>query len=219
VLLKLLAEFNATVAAAGIPVVNLARLAEESPAGQRRDLKSDLNVGFPYSLAHADAVALALSRLLCPPVPKKGLITDLDDTLWSGIVGEVGPQGVHWDLDRHSHIHALYQSLLTSLSDSGVLLAVASKNDPDIVHKAFEREDLLLERERIFPMEVHWNAKSTSVSRILIVRWNWLKWRQPIRVLNAFNSRQRTIAQLVPAFAASVTCLESLHLLTKIRSD
>jgi FkbH-like protein len=168
---KLLADFNATVAGSGIPVVNLARLAEESPAGQRHDLKSDLTAGLPYSLAHADAVALALSRLLCPPGTKKGLITDLDDTLWSGTVGEVGPDGIHWDLDRHSHIHALYQNLLTSLSDSGVLLAVASKNDPDFVHKAFEREDLLLRREKIFPVEVHWNAKSTSVSRILRA-WN-----------------------------------------------
>jgi|SRR5579872_5840335 len=170
-LLKLLAEFNAAVAASGARVVNVSRLAEESPPGQRHDLKSDLNVGLPYSLAHADAVALALSRVLCPPVPKKGLITDLDETLWSGTVGEVGPDGVHWDLDRHSHIHALYQSLLTSLSDSGALVAVASKNDPDIVHKAFEREDLLVRREIIFPMEVHWNAKSASVSRILGT-WN-----------------------------------------------
>jgi FkbH-like protein len=171
VLLKLLAEFNAVVAASGVSFVNLSRLAEESPPGQQYDLKSDLTAGLPYSIVHADAVASGLSRLLCPPIPKKGLITDLDDTLWSGTVGEVGPEGVHWDLDRHSHIHALYQSLLTSLSDSGVLIAVASKNDPSVVQKAFERDDLLLRSERIFPIEVHWNSKSSSVSRILR-SWN-----------------------------------------------
>ena len=170
-LLNRLAEFNLSIAASGVPVASLSRLAEESPAAQRHDLKSELFAGFPYSLVHADAVASVLSKLLSPPVPKKGLITDLDDTLWSGTVGEDGVDGIHWDLDRHSHIHALYQSLLGSLGDSGVLLGVASKNDPEMVHQAFEREDLLLQKDRIFPMEVHWQSKATSVARILRA-WN-----------------------------------------------
>ena len=170
-LLNRLAEFNLSIATSGVPVASLMRLAEESPAAQRHDLKSELFAGFPYSLVHADAVASVLAKLLSPPVPKKGLITDLDDTLWSGTVGEDGADGVHWDLDRHSHIHALYQSLLGSLADSGVLLGVASKNDPEIVHQAFERKDLLLQKDRFFPMEVHWQSKATSVARILRA-WN-----------------------------------------------
>jgi FkbH-like protein len=170
-LLKLLAEFNLATSESRISVVNQARFAEESHAGQRHDLKSDLYAGFPYSLIHADAVASTLSRLLCPPIPKKGLITDLDDTLWSGTVGEVGAEGVHWNLDGHSHVHALYQSLLASLADSGVLLGVSSKNDPQIVERAFEREDMLLRKEQIFPLEVHWQSKASSVARILRA-WN-----------------------------------------------
>jgi len=74
------------------------RLAEESPAAGRYDFKHDLTAGLPYAIPHADAVAAALARLLAPPAPKKGLITDLDDTLWSGIVGEVGPDQVTWGL-------------------------------------------------------------------------------------------------------------------------
>lgn len=170
-LLKLLAEFNLSIAESRISVVNPARFAEESHAAQRHDLRFDLYAGFPYTLIHADAVASALSKLLYPPVPKKGLITDLDDTLWSGTVGEVGAEGVHWNLDGHSHVHALYQSLLASLADSGVLLGVASKNDPQIVERAFEREDMLLRKEQIFPWEVHWQSKTSSVTRILRA-WN-----------------------------------------------
>jgi FkbH-like protein len=170
-LLHLLAEFKLAIAESGVRVVSSSRLDEESPAGQRHDLKSDLYTGFPYTLAHTDTIAATVSRLLVPPKAKKGLITDLDDTLWCGLVGEVGPEGVHWDLDRHSHIHGLYQSLLTALADSGMLLGVASKNDARIVDQAFEREDLLLHKERIFPMEVHWQSKAVSVARILRA-WN-----------------------------------------------
>jgi len=57
----------------------------------------------------------------------KGLITDLDGTLWLGIVGETGVAGVSWSLAEHAQIHGLYQQLLRHFSEMGVLLAVASK--------------------------------------------------------------------------------------------
>src|SRR5262249_48227907 len=126
---------------------------------------------FPYNLDHASAVAGLLSRLIWNPPPKKGLITDLDDTLWSGIIGEVGAQGVHWDLDHQSQCHGLYQRFLRSLSEEGVLVSVASKNDRATVEDAFEREDLLLPKENIFPLEVGWGSKAEAVTRILKV-WN-----------------------------------------------
>ena len=168
----LLAAFAAQISQrGGLAVVNAQRLAEESPPAGRFDLKSDLLIGFPYTMAHADALAAACARLNVPPPPKKGIITDLDDTLWNGIVGEVGPEGITWDLSSHHHLHALYQNLLASLSEQGTLVAVASKNDPEVVKSAFSRSDLLLPASRVFPFEVHWQSKSSSVSRILET-WN-----------------------------------------------
>jgi FkbH-like protein len=166
-------EFAVELMAHGIAIVNPARLAEISAPAARYDLKSDLNFGLPYSLDHGDKLALCFSRLLSPPIPKKAIITDLDDTLWSGIVGEIGPEKICWDLDGHAGVHALYQSLLASLAEHGILVGVASKNDPKVVEQAFERPDLLLRKKHVFPMEVHWNAKSGSVGRILHV-WNVL---------------------------------------------
>ena len=43
-------------------------------------------------MQHADRLAAQLAQALLPPPPKKGIISDLDDTLWNGIVGEVGPE-------------------------------------------------------------------------------------------------------------------------------
>jgi HAD superfamily phosphatase (TIGR01681 family) len=99
------------------------------------------------------------------------LITDLDDTLWSGILGEVGVEGVSWSLEHHSHFHGLYQQFLSSLASAGVLVGVASKNDAALVQQAFDRKDLLLKKEEVFPFEVHWHRKSDSVQRIL-KSWN-----------------------------------------------
>jgi FkbH-like protein len=156
---------------ANVNLVNPQLLDRCSPPGDRLDVQSELMSGFPYRLAHTSTVAQLLARLLRPPTPKKGLITDLDDTLWRGIVGEVGWEGISWDLDHHSHVHGLYQQLLRSLAEAGVLVGVASKNDPALVEEAFARDDLVLSKQHVFPMAIHWGPKSESVGRILQA-WN-----------------------------------------------
>jgi FkbH-like protein len=155
----------------GIRILDSQALDSISPPVARFDIKSEILSGFPYKLPHASALAQAMASLLQARSPKKGLITDLDDTLWSGILGEVGVDGVNWSLEHHSHIHGLYQQFLSSLASAGVLVGVASKNDAALVQQAFDRKDLLLKKDKVFPFEVHWHRKSDSVQRIL-KSWN-----------------------------------------------
>ena len=147
------------------------RLVNESrlPAAGRFDLRAELLTGCPYTPAHADALSEALARLIQPRPVKKGLITDLDGTLWRGIAGEIGPHRVSWDLASHAQLHGLYQQLLQALAGEGVLIAAASKNDPATVEQALGRSDLQF--RGLFPVEAHWEAKSNSVARILET-WN-----------------------------------------------
>lgn len=169
---ELIASFSASVASqSGVRVVNLQLLDEISPLRERFDIKSDLQTGFPYKLSHASFLAECLADLVLPPSPKKALITDLDDTLWAGILGEVGLEGISWNLDQGTHLHGIYQQFLESLVSAGILLAVASKNELQNVHRAFERDDLRISKDSIYPFEVHWSRKSESVRRILGL-WN-----------------------------------------------
>ncbi|HZW29646.1 MAG TPA: HAD-IIIC family phosphatase [Isosphaeraceae bacterium] len=154
-----------------VKLVNPQVLDRRSPPADRLDVTSELVSGFPYRLPHASVVAERLAWIIRSPVPKKGLITDLDNTLWRGILGEDGPAGISWDLDHGSHGHGLYQQFLNSLAGAGILVAFASKNDPALVEEALRRSDLIVQRDRIFPLEVHWGPKSGSVQRILRA-WN-----------------------------------------------
>jgi FkbH-like protein len=156
---------------AQVRVLNPQRIDLVSPLQERFDVESELLTGFPYKLTHASALANLLACLTRRPAPKKGLITDLDDTLWRGILGEVGVDGISWDLDQHSQMHAFYQRLLGALSSEGVLIAVASKNELSLVEKAFGRKDLVLSPNSVFPMVVSWGPKSEAVARILKT-WN-----------------------------------------------
>ncbi len=169
---QIVAELGARLAATpGVRLLSAQRLDQISPQAARFDVRSELAAGFPYSLAHADALAGLLARALRNPSPKKGLITDLDDTLWSGILGDVGVAAVAWDLEHHAQPHGLYQQLLASLAEAGVLVAVASKNDAALVEEAFRTRNLLLPQQQVFPIEANWGPKSQSVGRILQA-WN-----------------------------------------------
>lgn len=161
-----LAEFVAALEAEP-GVVTVRASGEAAPY----DARTDATAGHPYTRAHASAVAARLAGALFPAPPKKGLITDLDDTVWRGIVGEVGTEGVHWNLDAGSHLHAQYQQMLVSLAARGVLIGIASKNDDAVVSAALQREDLLLRPEHYFPVVATWGPKSGSVSQILAA-WN-----------------------------------------------
>ena len=154
-----------------VKVLNATTLAAASAPATRHDVKMDLAAGFPYTLTHTDALAQLSVSCLFPVGSKKGLITDLDHTLWKGILQQPGVDGVSWSLEGKSQAHAVYQQLLASLAESGVLIAIASKNDPKIVETALRREDLLIKPAQIFPVEASWGAKSKSIESILKA-WN-----------------------------------------------
>jgi FkbH-like protein len=155
----------------GLRVLNAQCLEELSPLTERYDAKSDVLTGFPYTLSHASVMGELLASLVVPPNPKKGLITDLDDTLWAGILGEDGIEGISWHLDCQTHMHGVYQQFLAALAGAGILLGVASKNDPVAVGEAFKRSDLLISENDVFPIEAQWSRKSESIQRILKT-WN-----------------------------------------------
>src|SRR5262249_22648902 len=110
-------------------IVSRQRLDRMSPPGERFDARSELRSGFPYRLPPSDAVAELLATLIEIAQPKKGLIPDLDDTLWSGILGEDGVADVSWDRPA-SIMHGIYQQFLAALSERGVFVGIASRNDP-----------------------------------------------------------------------------------------
>ena len=204
-----LASFAEAISIGGrVSVVSGQRLDETSPLGKRFDFRTEVTQGFPYKTVHAANVSELLAELICRREPKKGLITDLDDTLWSGVLGEVGVDGVQWRLEEHAQLHGVYQQFLASLASAGILIAVASKNDAALVDQAFEREDLLLSKTSVFPIEAHWKPKSESVQRILkkwnvlpktrlyllmTARWKPLKCRLPFRGWNVWHFPRKTM--------------------------
>lgn len=164
-----LARFLLRIArVSGVRVVERSRI--DAPAAAL-DARMELIAGFPYTVPFASALAAALVDVLCQPAPKKGLITDLDGTLWSGIAGEIGVDAISWSQEHHTQTHGLYQQMLGHLAGCGVLLAACSKNEMTTAEAALARKDLFLNAESLFPVCANWGPKSASVGRILDT-WN-----------------------------------------------
>src|SRR5262249_28283881 len=69
-----------------VRIINTQTLDEISPTAYRFDAKSQATAGFPYRLEHASRLATLLAKSIYQPAPKKGLITDLDETMWAGVL-------------------------------------------------------------------------------------------------------------------------------------
>jgi FkbH-like protein len=80
-------------------------------------------------------------------------------------------EAIAWGQGDHAQLHGLYQSALRRLADAGVLLAIASKNELEVVGAALERKDLLIGKQAFFPITANWGPKSDAVTEILRV-WN-----------------------------------------------
>jgi FkbH-like protein len=99
--------------------------------------------------------------------PKKCVVLDLDNTLWGGIVGEDGLEGIQLSEEFPGKAYRDFQRYLLHLKNSGILLAVASRNNADDAHEVFQKHDgMVLSRGDIAAFEVHWESKVESVKRI-----------------------------------------------------
>jgi FkbH-like protein len=99
--------------------------------------------------------------------PKKVLVLDLDNTLWGGVVGEAGALGVALGEGADGEAYRAFQGHVKALSRRGIVLAVASKNNPADGLEPFEKNpDMILGLDDIAAAEINWEPKGTTIRRI-----------------------------------------------------
>ncbi|MFN0097679.1 MAG: HAD-IIIC family phosphatase [Gemmatimonadaceae bacterium] len=99
---------------------------------------------------------------------RKLVVVDLDDTLWGGIVGDVGWEGVA--LGGHDAVgeaHQDFQRGLQVLARRGIVLAIASKNDEAVALEAIRSHPEMVLREKDFAAwRINWRDKATGIAEI-----------------------------------------------------
>lgn len=95
---------------------------------------------------------------------KKALALDLDNTLWGGIIGDDGAEGIEIGKDTPmAQTYSEFQEYVKKLSQIGVILCVDSKNDESVALKGFERPDSVLKREDFAVFKANWEPKDLNL--------------------------------------------------------
>jgi FkbH-like protein len=98
---------------------------------------------------------------------KKVLVLDLDDTLWGDIVGEVGPLGVALSEDGKGLCYRDFQRCIKAATRTGVLLAIASKNNEADAMEVFDQNNMMvLRREDFAAAHINWQPKVQNIVAI-----------------------------------------------------
>jgi len=99
---------------------------------------------------------------------KKALIMDCDNTIWKGIVGEDGTDGIQMDYNSpEGRPFFEVQKMIVSLSQQGVIIGLCSKNNPDDVQKIIDSHpDMALRDENIVIKKINWEPKHENLINI-----------------------------------------------------
>ena len=99
---------------------------------------------------------------------RRCLVLDLDNTLWSGVIGDDGLEGIIIGPgDATGEAHLSLQQAVLSLRDRGIVLAVSSKNDDAVARSAFQTHpEMLLREEHISVFQANWNDKASNIKAI-----------------------------------------------------
>jgi len=116
-----------------------------------------------------DNLAQEYVRYLKPllGVRRKCLVLDLDNTLWGGILGEDGPEGIQIGHSYPGNAYREFQQAVLDLYHRGIILAVCSKNNPDDAIAVLENHpDIVLRPQYFATMQINWDDKVTNLRRI-----------------------------------------------------
>jgi FkbH-like protein len=127
-----------------------------------------LTSGCPIDSRGLDAVAEAIVHRVFAPMrePAKVLVTDLDNTLWAGIVGDDGATGLYYGPEGRGFRLFILQTFLRRLQERGVLLAAVSKNDAETALAPLRSGHMVLNDSHFVAVMASWNAKSAQIAEL-----------------------------------------------------
>lgn len=98
---------------------------------------------------------------------KKCLVLDLDNTLWGGVLGEEGIEGIKIGGDYPGKAFLYWQKALLDLSNSGVILTVCSKNnEQDVLDAWVKNPFMVLKKEHFAAYRINWQDKATNIKEL-----------------------------------------------------
>ncbi|NET58108.1 MAG: FkbM family methyltransferase [Symploca sp. SIO2E6] len=148
----------------GTYLVKTAELTANYPVTDYYDSHGDEFGHVPYTPAFFTALGTAIARKIhtIKSAPYKVIALDCDNTLWKGVCGEDGPEGIEIDAPRQA-----LQEFMVAQRQAGMLLSLCSKNQEEDVWKVFEHcSEMPLKRDQIVQSRINWQPKSENLQSL-----------------------------------------------------
>lgn len=123
----------------------------------------------PFKQAAYPAIASDLLRYLLSIIGKvkKCIVLDLDNTLWGGIAGEDGIDGVAIGHDYPGSCFRDFQKELLKLYNRGIILAINSKNNEDDALEIIDNHPyMVLRRKHFAAFQINWQDKVSNLQAL-----------------------------------------------------
>jgi FkbH-like protein len=171
---QLIARLNERLSEAaaedGVLLLDIARASERDGLDAWFDLTRWLQAKMEIAPQAAPWYGELLARVIAAQrgLSKKCLVLDLDNTLWGGVIGDDGPEGiVLGEGTGTGEAHLALQHYAKRLKERGVILAICSKNDPAIAEAVFrDHPEMVLRRHDIAAFVANWEDKAANLRRI-----------------------------------------------------
>ncbi|MEO5335356.1 MAG: HAD-IIIC family phosphatase [Magnetospirillum sp. WYHS-4] len=169
-LARLAEAFNQAVADSGDLLLDVAAIARAVGTEAWHDPLQWHMAKLPFAPRFVPLYADHVGRLLAAVrgLARKCLVLDLDNTLWGGVIGDDGLEGI--EIGQGSAVgeaHLALQDVALDLHARGVVLAVCSKNDDEVARRPFlEHPDMLLKADHIAVFQANWTDKPTNLKAI-----------------------------------------------------
>jgi FkbH-like protein len=125
---------------------------------------------YPFATSMIPLYADNLMRILAAQMgrSRRVLVLDLDNTIWGGIVGDDGIEGLALGSGSAlGEAHSALQRMALSLKQRGIILCVSSKNDEAIALDAFRNHpEMILKEDDIVAFRVNWDDKAANIKAI-----------------------------------------------------
>jgi len=153
---------------AGAEVFDLEAHAAAVGLARWEDPRFALLARAPIAAEQLPGLGRAYARMLAlvANVRRKCVVLDLDNTLWGGVVGEDGTDGIRIGAEYPGSAFVAFQRALLDLHERGILLAIASKNEQADVDAAFQRDEMVLRPEHFAATRVNWHDKAANIREI-----------------------------------------------------
>jgi len=134
-----------------------------------RDAGLHINADIPFSMDFEAEIAWNFASLLrvFKGKIKKCLILDLDNTLWGGVIGDDGLEGIQLGSLGIGKAFSELQLWAKALKVRGIILAICSKNTEEVAKEVFEKhEEMVLELDDIAVFVANWSNKADNIRHI-----------------------------------------------------